>query len=234
MSTEAVPRLDRRHLRRAETIEQIVDVAVEVMAEQGVAGLSLGEVARRIGIRPPSLYVYFDSKNAVYDAVFARGWRDVGATMEAVGGPPADGDLASYALKMAQAYVRWTIDNPVPAQLMAWRPVPGYEPSPAAYEPAVVVLEQGHERMVELQELGLFRTDVAPEDLLRAWTVLTAGVMTQQLANAPQQPFETGTYTSMLPSLVDMFLAHYAPAGAPTTAPPQGRGRHARAGRPGR
>ena len=50
------------------------------MTEYGVGGLSLGEVARRMGLRTPSLYVYFDSKNAVYDAVFARGWRSVGAT----------------------------------------------------------------------------------------------------------------------------------------------------------
>src|SRR3954452_6790197 len=68
---------DRRQRRRLETIEEIVDVAVEVMTEHGVGGLSLGEVARRMGMRTPSLYVYFDSKNAVYDAVFARGWRSV-------------------------------------------------------------------------------------------------------------------------------------------------------------
>ena len=55
----------------------MLDVAVAVMAEQGVVGLSLGEVARRMGIRPPSLYVYFDSKNALYDAIFARGSREL-------------------------------------------------------------------------------------------------------------------------------------------------------------
>jgi AcrR family transcriptional regulator len=70
MIAEPVARLDRRHRRRQETVEQVLDVAVAVMAEQGVAGLSLGEVARRMGIRPPSLYVYFDSKNALYDAIF--------------------------------------------------------------------------------------------------------------------------------------------------------------------
>src|SRR3954447_6751095 len=75
-------RLDRRHQRRRETIEQVLDAAVEAMAEQGVAGLPLGEVARRMGIRPPSLYVYYDSKNALYDALFERGWRLLGETMQ--------------------------------------------------------------------------------------------------------------------------------------------------------
>jgi AcrR family transcriptional regulator len=210
-------RTDRRHVRRAQTIEQIVDVALEVMGEHGVAGLSLGEVARRVGIRPPSLYVYFDSKNALYDAVFARGWREIDEVMAAVGEPVAAADLADFALRMAETFVRWTVEHPVYAQLMAWRPVPGYEPSPQAYETAVVVVDRSTRLMEELQVLGLFRQDVEPAELLRAWTVLTSGVMTQQLANAPQQPFETGTFTSMLPQLVAMFLAHYAPPDDPPT-----------------
>src|SRR3954464_1023194 len=72
MTTEAVP-VDRRQRRRLETIEGGLDHAAAIMAEEGVAGLSLGEIARRMGIRTPSLYVYFPSKHALYDALFARG-----------------------------------------------------------------------------------------------------------------------------------------------------------------
>jgi AcrR family transcriptional regulator len=218
VALSTVPR-DRRHLRRAETIEQIVDVAVEVMGESGVAGLSLGEVARRMGIRPPSLYVYFASKHAVYDAVFARGWREVDAVLAATGPPPEHGDLAAYVLELASAFARWNVEHPVHAQLMAWRPVPGYEPSPEAYAPAVACLQRAQETISVLQERGLLRADVPPEQLLRTWTVLVSGVMTQQLANAPGQPFATGTYTALLPELVAMFLSHHAPATTPSQAP---------------
>src|SRR5438445_3181172 len=76
MTADAVP-LDRRARRRQETIEEVLDIAVEIMTEHGVAGLSIGEVARRMGIRPPSLYVYFPSKEAMYDAVFLRGARGI-------------------------------------------------------------------------------------------------------------------------------------------------------------
>jgi len=82
VTTDAMP-LDRRRRRRLETIEEVLDVAVEIMTEQGVAGLSIGEVARRMGIRPPSLYVYFASKEAMYDAVFLRGSRAILAHMRA-------------------------------------------------------------------------------------------------------------------------------------------------------
>jgi AcrR family transcriptional regulator len=211
MVTGSLPRLDRRHLRRAETIEQLVDVAVEVMAEQGVAGLSLGEVARRMGIRPPSIYVYFDSKNAVYDAVFARGWRQVLQTMETLPEPDETTDLPAYLLNLAGLFVRWTVEHPVYAQLMGWRPVPGYEPSAEAYRPAVVVLDRGREVLGRLQALGLFRPDAPLDELMQVWTIVTSGVITQQLANAPQEPFETGSFTRLLPQVVDMFRTHYAP-----------------------
>ncbi|HEX3979859.1 MAG TPA: helix-turn-helix domain-containing protein, partial [Acidimicrobiales bacterium] len=64
---------DRRARRRRETITEILDIALAVMAEEGVNGLSLAEVARRLGVRPPSLYKYFASIMAVYDALFLRG-----------------------------------------------------------------------------------------------------------------------------------------------------------------
>jgi AcrR family transcriptional regulator len=208
---------DRRHVRRAETIEEILGVAVEVMAEQGVAGLSLGEVARRVGIRTPSLYVYFESKHALYDAVFARGWHEIDEVMRRVGEPQADEDLAAYALEMAETFVAWMVRHPVYAQLMSWRPVPGYEPSPESYEIAQAVFDRSTRLMAQLQALGLFRADADPVELLRGWTVLTSGVMTQQLANAPHEPFEAGTFTTLLPQFVAMFLAHYAPPAAPTS-----------------
>src|ERR1700757_5191668 len=64
---------DRRARRRQETIAEILGIATEVMTEQGVNGLSLAEVARRLGVQPPSLYKYFPSLMAIYDAIFQRG-----------------------------------------------------------------------------------------------------------------------------------------------------------------
>src|SRR5436190_19742203 len=66
-------RLDRRARRRQETIEEILDLAIDVMTEHGVNGLTLAEVARRLGVQTPSIYKYFPSIGAVYDALFKRG-----------------------------------------------------------------------------------------------------------------------------------------------------------------
>src|SRR5215213_11019197 len=74
-STTAEPAApaDRRSRRRQETIEEILSIAADVMTEQGVNGLSLSEVARRLGVKPPSIYKYFDSIMGIYDALFERG-----------------------------------------------------------------------------------------------------------------------------------------------------------------
>src|SRR3954453_10022798 len=108
MTTEAVP-VDRRQRRRLETIEEVLDIAVAIMAEEGVAGLSLGEIARRMGIRPPSLYVYFPSKHALYDALFKRGWELLLAAMEeSLTTDAAEGDdLVALLTDAGERFAQW-------------------------------------------------------------------------------------------------------------------------------
>jgi AcrR family transcriptional regulator len=200
---------DRRQRRRQETIEQVLDIAVEVMAEQGVAGLTLGEVARRMGIRPPSLYGYFDGKNALYDALFERGWRDLLVTMRAVEAASDGSDLVADLLASESAFVRWAVEHPAYAPLMFWRPVPGFVPSERAYAPATELERMAREFLVVLRSAGLLRPDADLDLVYRTQTAVLAGVISQQLANAPGEPFETGTFTSTLPDVVAMWLAHH-------------------------
>jgi AcrR family transcriptional regulator len=200
---------DRRQRRRQETIEQVLDIAVEVMAEQGVAGLTLGEVARRMGIRPPSLYGYFDGKNALYDALFERGWRDLLATMRAVEAASDGRDLVADLLASESAFVRWAVEHPAYAPLMCWRPVPGFVPSERAYSPATELERMARQFLVVLRSAGLLRRDADLDLVYRTQTALIAGMISQQLANAPGEPFETGTFTSTLPDVVAMWLAHH-------------------------
>ena len=59
--------------RHSQPVVMVSWCAEQVMTEEGVNGLSLAEVARRLGVQPPSLYKYFPSLMAVYDALFLRG-----------------------------------------------------------------------------------------------------------------------------------------------------------------
>lgn len=210
-------RFDRRHQRRRETIEQVLDVAVEVMAEEGVAGLTLGEVARRMGIRPPSLYGYFDSKNALYDALFERGWRLLGDVLRRLFDSFDGTDPVAEVHRYGAAFVRWAVEHRAYAPLMLWRPVPGFVPSDAAYAPAVDLVRLGRARLARLRDVGVLRPDVDLDVAFRTLTVVTSGIITQQLANAPDEPFETGAFTSTLPAVTSMWLAHH---GGPLVHPP--------------
>jgi AcrR family transcriptional regulator len=226
MSTDAVP-LDRRQRRRQETIEEVLDIAVEIMTEQGVAGLSIGEVARRMGIRPPSLYVYFPSKEAMYDAVFLRGAR---AILEHMRERTADfatdtRPLPELLLLAGRAMVQWSVENPAYTQLLFWRPVPGFTPSDQAYAPAVELVQLSRSNFVTLQQRGLIRRDVDIDEVLRDWTVLISGVVSQQMSNAPDQPVNDGAFTSRLPTLAAMFCDHYGSSPVPS---PKGGNRNAR------
>ena len=221
VTTTTTTTTDRRHRRRQETIEEILDIAAQIMAEQGVAGLSVGEIARRLGIRPPSVYVYFSSKHALYDALFARGARQLLEAMQAVNAalPTRPARLEEILLPGAQAFVRWSVEHGAYSQLLFWRPVPGFTPTPEAYQPAVELAELARDRLKGLQDAGLLRADVPVEQVERAWTILVSGVVSQQLSNAPQQAFAEGRFTAAVPDLVSMFAGYYSPRTPAPEAP---------------
>lgn len=127
----AVP--DRRARRREQTREEILEHALQIMADDGVAGLTMAGLARATDIRPPSLYKYYPSLLAVYDALFRRGQL---ANLEALrdGMRDAQPGLDTVA-GGTEATGRWAAANPVLAQLLFWRPVPGYQPSAEAFAP---------------------------------------------------------------------------------------------------
>jgi AcrR family transcriptional regulator len=204
----AVP-LDRRQRRRQETIEQVLDVAVDVMAEQGAAGLTLGEVARRMGIRPPSLYGYFDGKHALYDALFERGGRLLLETLETARGGLTRTDPVADFRHGLEVFVRWAVEHPAYSALLFWRPVPGFLPSEQAYAPATAVTELGRAEVVRLRDTGVLPPDVDVDRAFRASVTLVAGVVSQQLANAPGEPFDRGAWTTPLPDLLDMWFVHF-------------------------
>src|SRR3954462_8472024 len=126
---------DRRARRRQETIDEILAIAEDVMTEDGVNGLSLSEVARRLGVKPPSIYKYFDSLLAIYDALFERGQR---AHLDVMSPAMARADPGLGALPAGlEAGGRWALAHPARAQLLFWRPVPIFQPTREAMAPSV-------------------------------------------------------------------------------------------------
>ncbi|MGW0659728.1 TetR/AcrR family transcriptional regulator [Streptodolium elevatio] len=208
-----VPVGDRRSRRRAETREEILDIALDLMAEEGVAGLSLAAVARRLGIRPPSLYKYFPSRHAVYDALFQRGQEQYRDTVtEAAARAPEPG-LAAIGTAF-DAGARWIMGNQTLAQLLFWRTVPKYVPTPQAYAPALQIRDLMHGLVLAAVERGELHPDAAGPAGLDLLASLITGPISQQLANEPDVPFEDGRYMPLVARLPDLFAAAYPPTDA--------------------
>lgn len=186
-------RRDRRHERHEATRKEILDAAWGLMRAEGVAALSLRALARAVGMEPQSLYSYFGSKHAIYDALFAEANRDLLARME--GEPEAETDDPVDTLRRhARRFVAFCTEDTARYQLLFQRTIPGFEPSEESYAVARQVLEGTARR---LAGVGLHD----PADL-EIWTALTAGVVAQQTANEPGGE----RFVRHLDRIVDMYL----------------------------
>src|SRR5579871_4055973 len=73
----SAPTLDRRQARREAKLASILAEAWSLAERDGLAAISLRDLANAVGLRQPSLYVYFTSKLDLYDAMFADGYRSL-------------------------------------------------------------------------------------------------------------------------------------------------------------
>jgi AcrR family transcriptional regulator len=184
---------DWREGRRRSAQDAIVRAAWALVGEEGLAGLSIRDLARRAGITTPTVYAYFDSKSAIYDAMFGQAATEFADTMA----EPIDGEdprdlLAGYVRR----FVEFCTGDPARYQLLFQRTLPGFEPSPESYAPAVHALSTA-------QEL-LALNGVTEARHLDLWTGLITGLVDQQVSNDPGGD----RWTGLIEESIDMFLAH--------------------------
>ena len=204
-------RPDRRARRRQETIEEILDIALEVMAEEGVNGLTLAEVARRLGVQPPSLYKYFDSLMSLYDSLFRRGQH---AHLEAMRAAMERAEPGLDALQAGlEASGRWCLANGAIAQLMFWRPVPRFEPSADSMAPSIEMVEMQRRALADALVAGQLGPEAGSEQAVYVISVFISGVIGQALANEPDLSWGAGRFTPLLPKLINVLPALYPPSG---------------------
>lgn len=159
---------------RATRIATIVATAWRLANREGIGGLTLRGLARELGIRQPSLYVYFDSKHALYDAMFADGNRQLLERLDAVR-LPADPRRAVKAFM--RAFTGFALEDEARRQLLFQRPIPGFEPSADSYALARDVLD----RVVALLHAAGLR-DAGDVD---CFVAMVAGLVDAQASNDP-------------------------------------------------
>jgi AcrR family transcriptional regulator len=200
---------DRRTRRRQETIEEIVTIAETLMNTEGVNGMSLSEIARRLGVKPPSIYKYFDSIAAIYDALFARGQQEHLTVMQAAmtkAGPGLPSLMAGL-----DASGRWCVGHPGLTQLMFWRPVPGFRPTSEAMALSIEMVGIQRRALADAVTSGQLGPGGASDDAIYLTSTLISGAISQTLANEPELPWGKGRFSRQLSTLPDILAAIYPP-----------------------
>jgi AcrR family transcriptional regulator len=182
---------ERVALRRQAKVAEIVDAAWFLAREHGIAGVSLHELARRVGMRQPSLYAYFDSKMALYDAMFSDGNRQLLARFDALRLPRHP----RAALKKLMAeFVAFGMEDAARYELLFERHVPGFSPSEESYALAEEVLAHAHKRITE--------AGVTKQGDIDCMVALVAGLMAAQMSNEPSG----NRWIRHLGRLIDLYL----------------------------
>lgn len=185
---------DWRAARRANAREAVLEAAWGLVRDSGLAALSLRELAKRAGITTPTVYAYFESKNAILDAMFAQAAQSFVEFMSSL---PASDDPAADMAASVRAFIDFCVSDIPRYQLLFQHSVPGFTPSAESYEAAVSALA--------LARNLLARNGVHDPRHLDIWTAITTGLVGQQISNDP----DGDRWTRLAEDVTRMFLAQY-------------------------
>jgi AcrR family transcriptional regulator len=191
MAAAGLNGVDRRRDRREAKKGRILVEAWALAHRDGLAAISLRDLADRVELRQPSLYAYFDSKLDLYDMMFADGNRQL---LSWIGELPECHDPRQSLIEFVQSLVVFSSVNVVRHQLLFQRTIPEFEPSPASYAVAQEFYETARQRLVAV--------GATEPEVIDLFSALVNGLAHQQVANDPGGD----RWARLAERSVDMFL----------------------------
>ncbi|MGW6194725.1 TetR/AcrR family transcriptional regulator [Kribbella sp. NPDC055110] len=170
------PKRDRQAERREATRREILDAAWGIARERGLNEVTLRAVADRIGMRAPSLYTHFDSKMAMYDAMFGQAWADYEQLLIA-SERRLPADPRAKVLRCVRLFFDFQVADLARYQLMNQSVILGFEPTSESF----AVSERVVARVIEI----LGGTGVRDRDAIEILFAVVGGLISQQHANDP-------------------------------------------------
>lgn len=185
--------------KREAMLSRILDTARAIMREEGVAALSIQELARRMNMRAPSLYNYFASKNEIYDALFQLGQCMFESQISEY---LTDDDWQSQLSGLMKSYLDFALENPELYQLCFERPVPGFVPSQKSLEISFGILERLYAQVKTW--LPSLNTTLNERQLTDFLIAFNHGITALHLANQPDVPLDESRFASLAPAFLAM------------------------------
>jgi AcrR family transcriptional regulator len=177
--------------RREAKVASIVAAAWQLARDHGIGGDSLHALAREVGMRQPSLYEYFDSKHALYDAMFADGNRQLLARLDELKLPR---EPRSALKKYMREFMSFALEDAARCELLFQRHIPDFTPSPESY----VLAEEALGRAGKL----MHEAGVTQQGDIDCLVAMVAGLMEAQMSNDPGGD----RWTRHLNRLVDLYV----------------------------
>lgn len=194
------PLSPRRQRNRDMMVQSILETARAIMREEGVAALSMQELARRLDLRAPSLYHYFAGKMDIYDALFRLGFT---LYADHFAHTTQGAQTWQDELRLAfEAHMTFAMQNPDLYQLCFERPVPGFVPSQESLHVSFRMLQNAYERGAQLREV--LDTDLAPEQIVDLLIAIMHGLAAQHMANEPDLPLGQGRFGALIPAALSV------------------------------
>ena len=106
----------RRESERSQLQAQILDAAAALFVAEGYEGVSMRQVAERIGYSATTIYRYYDSKDHLLFAIVHEGFRRFGEALWKAAKKTKD--PLSKLKAVCAAYVKFGLKNPVYYRLM--------------------------------------------------------------------------------------------------------------------
>ena len=203
--------------------EACIQAAREVIAEQGTEGLSLRDVARKLGVSHQAPYRHYPSRDHLLAAIMQRCFEDFANHLDQASQAHATDAL----LGMGEAYMRYAAQHPLEYRLMFGTPWPEPAAHPELVRHAVhafdllrnQLLQQLQERASAPQSDMLALLAQAELQALFIWSALhgMAGIqqsnVMQHLVLTPGVPAQAEPYL--------MGMMHTALTQGPAQAPAQ-------------
>lgn len=219
MTSEAtIPTTPRARFREMMR-EDILAAARQILQQEGYPALSMRALAEAVGVRAPTLYDYFASKEEVLNAIFMQGLELLAGQFSSLAPQTKPG--LHRLLLLGIEYRRWGLANPDMYQLIFGRIDQSYVPGIEQQTAAAALFQTLRDLVADCMSLG----ELAPQDpamtAMTIWSMTHGHVslelfgMVETCGEAPPDDQFAFVLSTLLYGLINRDAA-----GAPTVPPP--------------
>lgn len=151
--------------------DQVLDVALDLLAREGAAGFSTRAIAREASTSTPAVYELFGNRAGLLRAVFFAGFRRLAERLAA---RPESDDPRADLLALADDYRAFLVAHPELAGVMFSRPFTDFSPGPEESQAGADVRDLVVARVRRAIDARILRGDAT--DIAHAYVSLIQGL----------------------------------------------------------